>query len=595
MASRVFERVHGVASERPVPVVLCFLLLTGAFAVGIPQLTVESGTERFTDVSPAADAYGEVNEQFAAPFDADAGSTQLIQQDRNVLSKPALLEMLRTQRRLQTRPDLHVTATDSVARMVARELDPSARTLPAQIDAVERATPAEVHEAAAVVVRDPEAQRLLSTDRNEDAVTASATIGTVTHDVGATSHGPGVSADTPLTDVQQRARDVVQETGRGIRVFGSGIVVSELSAVVVDSLLLTLPLSFLLVVAILFVAFRDVRTILLSMASLAIVLIWTFGFMGHAGIPITQMLIAIPALELGVSVDFTFHLINQYREHRTNDGHGDDVVGAMTSTTRHLLIAFFITDATSALGYGANIVSEIGPIREFGIVAVATTTVTFVVFGFFFPAGKVLLDRGTRRVTGSVPQSEPLGSEGSSLGEALAVGTELARTAPRLVLAIVLVSTVVAGSYGMGVETTFTTDDFSPPADTPDALQRLPEPLAPREYSCGSSVTSGKSTSKRRAATPSRCTSTVISGVIARWSRLHVSRVGHPTPSSHTTGRRRRTASSALFTPTPPSHGRLRRWFDGTTTMGTASQTTTSGSSTSACSTHHTGTPPLAI
>jgi len=64
----------------------------------------------------------------------------------------------------------------------------------------------------------------------------------------------------------------------------------------------------------------------------------------------------------------------------------------------------------------------------------------------------------------------------------LTVGVTVARRAPYVFFALVLVSTAAMGAYGTGIDTRFTTEDFLPPEESPDYVEVLPESIAPDSY-----------------------------------------------------------------------------------------------------------------
>ena len=467
---------------RPGRVVLVFLLVSGVFALGLGGGGTDSGTDQFTEDVPAEQALTAVNDNFErTTFDDDSGTTQLIQSSTNVLSKPELLRMLRAQDRLTDHDDLQVSGTTSVARAVARTLDPSADSIDDEIRAVERATPAEIDRAVRTTVEgNPGLRALLSEDYNARSASASATIGTVTHRLpGGGSEGAGTSGSSPLTPIQLQAENIVASVGGDITVFGSGITSDELGDVINDSLALVIPAAVALILLFLIVAYRDPIDLLLGLVALAMAMLWTFGFMGLAGIAFSQLLIAIPPLLLAVGIDFGIHAINRYREERVGDV---SVRGAMRVATDQLVVAFFIVTGTTVLGFAANLTSGLSSIRELGIVAAVGIVFTFFVFGVFLPAAKVLADSWRERV--GLPEfgSAALGDEGSVLGRILPVGVHVARTVPKLFLVVVLVSTAVMGQYGAGVDSRFTQDDFLPPEEPPAYLDYVPEPFRPGDY-----------------------------------------------------------------------------------------------------------------
>ena len=463
-------------------VIVVFLLLTSVFAVGLGNVSTEAGTQQFASDIPANNALEAINDEFGSSFEADTGSTQLIQRGDNVLAKDQLLYMLRAQERLQEKEDLRVSSTSSAARVVAQTIDPEATTLEQQIDAVERATPTQIRSAVRQNADNPGFTGTLSNDFNRKSASASATIGVVTHEIPGAggSGGAGQSGSSPLTDIQLQSERVVDTVGGDITVFGSGITAAEFGNVITDSLLIVTPAAVLFIIFFLVVAYRDLLDLLLGSFALLMAIIWTFGFLGLAGIPFSQMMIAVPPLLLAVGIDFGIHAINRYREDR-QDGLGIDE--AMTEATDQLLVAFFIVTGTTVIGFLSNLASDLPPIRDFGIVAAVGIVFTFLIFGVFLPAAKVWLDRKAETYPLPVFSQSPLGAEGSRLGEVLRGGVVVAKYTPVLFLLLALVASAGAGWYATDVDTTFTQEDFLPPEEVPGYLQQLPEPFAPGDYS----------------------------------------------------------------------------------------------------------------
>ena len=476
----IIDRIDRWITERPRTVIVAFLLVTVLFGVGLGNISTAAGTSQFTEDSPAQDALEEVNQEFSPPFETTNGTTQLIQRGPNVLAKDELLAMLEAQQRLQEAEGLRVVSTSSAAATVARTIEPNARTTEAQIDAIEKATPAEIDAAVKQAAGSEGFSGIVSDDFNREAASASATIAVVEHDVlGGISTAAGQGGTSPLTPIQTRAQSIVSSVDSDITVFGSGIVAAENSNVVGDSLLIVTPAAVLLILAFLIFSYRDPLDLLLGVIALGMAIIWTFGFLGIAGIAFSQLLIAVPPLLLAVGIDFGIHAINRYREERIE---GLAIQPAMRVATDQLLVAFFIVTGTTVLGFAANGVSELPPIRDFGFVAAVGIVFTFLIFGIFLPAAKVYLDERSDRI--GIPRfgEQPLGSEGSVLSRVLPVGVVIARKAPYLFLVTIVLLTVGSSYYATGVGTSFSQEDFLPPEDVPDYLEALPEPFAPSEY-----------------------------------------------------------------------------------------------------------------
>ncbi|NLV15428.1 efflux RND transporter permease subunit [Haloarcula argentinensis] len=467
--------------NRDKTVVAAFIVVTLVLSAGFGMTATDSGTSQFTEGVPAQEASDEVNDNFERePFGEGTGTTTLIQKDTNVLSKPAILNMLKAQNRLTQRESQDVVGTTSVAQAVAQTLAPDAETLPEQIDAVEAASQSEIKSAARrTLERQAGVAGLLSNDLNRQEPSASATLTTVTHEVPGVSNSAGTQGTSPLTPIQQEAEYIVSSVDGDISVFGSGIISAELSSVISDSLGLVVPAAVVLILFFLIIAYRDPFDLLIGLVSLAMAIIWTFGFMGWAGIPFTQMLITVPPLLLAVGIDFGIHAVNRYREERVE---GIEPTPAMRTATDQLLPAFFIVTGTTVLGFAANGTSQLGPIRDLGFVASVGILFTFLIFGIFLPSFKHFMDRQRARYNLPEFSTAPIGSEDSAVGKSLTVGVAIARRAPYVFFALVLVSTAAMGAYGTGIDTRFTTEDFLPPEENPGYVEVLPEAVAPSEY-----------------------------------------------------------------------------------------------------------------
>jgi predicted RND superfamily exporter protein len=459
---------------RPGTIILLFLVVTALFATGLSTIETETGQGQFVEDLPSFQALEDVQRDFGDSFSQQATTTTLIQRSRNVLDKPSLLAMLRAQERIADSGELRVTSTSSPARTVARTIDPSADTLEDQVRALERATPARIERAVQTAAdRDPTFRSDLSEDFNPRAASASAAEATVTHraglGVGGDGGGPGGGTEFPANK-NERIESIVSSASSDIRVLGTQ------PDTIGATLVLVLPAALLFIILFLVVAYRDFVDLLIGLVAIVMTLVWTFGFLGLTGIPFAVLMVAVPPLLLAIGIDFGIHAVNRYREERVRGG---SVTESMRLTTDQVGVAFFIVMGTSAIGFLSNLVSAFPPTRDFGIVAAAGVTFTFLIFGVFLPAVKVYVDRLRERYPIPTMSDTPLGSESSPLGRLLSVGVAVAERAPVVFLVVVVIASAGGGVYASGVDTGFSPDDFLPAEETPDALQVLPEPFRP--------------------------------------------------------------------------------------------------------------------
>jgi len=196
-------------------------------------------------------------------------------------------------------------------------------------------------------------------------------------------------------------------------------------------------------------------------------------------------MISVPVLLLAVGVDFGIHIINRYREETER---GFTAIEAMREANSQLIVAFIIVTVTAVFGFGANVISTLTPIRNLGIASAVGILFTFLLFGVFLPAAKLVSDDIRTRL--GIPEfnSSPIASEDSALGRLLAFPAQVSQHAPTVIVVGLLLSGSAMGAYGSGVGTSFENEDFLPPEEIPAYLTELPASLSPGEYTITSTI-----------------------------------------------------------------------------------------------------------
>jgi len=293
---------------------------------------------------------------------------------------------------------------------------------------------------------------------------------------GGSIENPGGFSDAVI-DSQLDMRTLGEERDRPYLVFGLGVLGEEIDQSMADSLRLVAPIALLFVLLVLTLAYRDLLDILLGIGGVVAVLLWTFGFMGWTGIAFNQLMVAVPVLLIGLSIDYAIHVFMRHREQR--DGQRG-VSQGMTVALAGVGVALVWVTATAAIGFLSNLVSPIGPLRDFGVASAFGITAALVVFGALVPAVKVELDRALE-ARGFDRNRRAFGTGDSRLAGLLETGATAARRAPLAVLVLALVVSAVGAFGATQVDTSFDQEDFlaeSPPGWS----QELPEPFAPGEY-----------------------------------------------------------------------------------------------------------------
>ncbi|WP_336344242.1 MMPL family transporter [Halalkalicoccus ordinarius] len=366
------------------------------------------------------------------------------------------------------------------------EIDPTTEEQIEQLESMDRSEIDEVTES--VLDEDGNgdggAYAFLPTDHEPGSTDAEARTMFVTQTTEQAQSGMEGEAPDALVDSQLAMQSTLDERyGESAFVFGSGVIADESDRSMTDSLTLVLPLALLFVTIVLTLAYRDLLDILVGLFGILLVLVWTFGFMGWAGIAFNQIMIAVPVLLVGLSIDYAIHLFMRHREQRSelDEDAGGSTRIAMEHVIGGLGVAFVLVTATAVIGFLSNLVSPIGPIREFGIVSAVGISAALLIFGVLVPAIKVELD-ALLEGYGFDRRKRAFGTGGGLTSGFLAGGQRAARRVPWTVVIAALLVTA-GGAYGATqVETTFEEEDLI--ADDPPAwMQELPEPLAVGEYS----------------------------------------------------------------------------------------------------------------
>ncbi|KZN23141.1 Patched family protein [Haladaptatus sp. R4] len=283
--------------------------------------------------------------------------------------------------------------------------------------------------------------------------------------------------------MQTIAHEQFKAEQSSVLVFGSGIISDETQRSMSDSILIVGPLAVIFVLGVLIFAYRDLLDIILGLFGIGLVLVWTFGFMGWTGIDFNQIFIAVPVLLIGLSIDYAIHVFMRHREERDRT---EGVEQSMKVTLSSLGIALILVTVTAVIGFLSNLVSDVPPIRQFGIVSSVGITAALIIFGVLIPALKTELD-SFLEARGWDREKRAFGTGGGRLGAVLAGGATAARKAPRIVLAIAVILTVLGGAGAAQVDTSFSQEDFL--ASNPSGVMtELPEPFAPGEYTVKSSL-----------------------------------------------------------------------------------------------------------
>jgi len=143
------------------------------------------------------------------------------------------------------------------------------------------------------------------------------------------------------------------------------------------------PITFLLIVVILFYLFRKVQYILIPLASVGLALVWTFGFMALLKIPLSMLTMIVPVFLVAVGTAYCLHIVSEYLTCRSQSGSSSE---AITKTFSNIALPTFLAVLTTTIGLGSLLVNRISAIQEFAVFSCFGMISTLVIVLTFLPA-----------------------------------------------------------------------------------------------------------------------------------------------------------------------------------------------------------------
>ncbi|MBF0275522.1 MAG: MMPL family transporter [Nitrospinae bacterium] len=150
------------------------------------------------------------------------------------------------------------------------------------------------------------------------------------------------------------------------------------------------PIVLALILLFLVFSFKSVRGVLLPVFIVISSVVWTMATMGLAGIPIYTISTMMPVILIAIGIADGIHLLNKYYDEilLKPEATKEEIVLA---TMNEMWVPVAMTTFTSMAGFLCNILSEMIPIRYFGIFTALGIFYAMVVTITFLPAMLMVL------------------------------------------------------------------------------------------------------------------------------------------------------------------------------------------------------------
>ena len=161
-------------------------------------------------------------------------------------------------------------------------------------------------------------------------------------------------------------------------VTGMAVVIRDLVYLVVQSSVISIVMSVILIGLITSLFFKRIAWGMMAIIPLSVAVVINFGFMGLAGIHLSHVTALLASVIIGVGVDFAIHYISQYRrisKISENDALTNDVIEDVGYP--------IILDSASNMSFGALLFSAFIPVQYMGglmVFAMISTSIGTLTF-----------------------------------------------------------------------------------------------------------------------------------------------------------------------------------------------------------------------
>ena len=388
----LWRRILRLGTDHPSACTLFLLIVSTVACFGLPRLTVDTGFEMLmVNDASARQTYLQVTREFGSD-----NRSFLYLQDEQLWTPAKLLALEQLHTDLRQLPFIE-RIDDLFSTPAIRGLDGQLNAQPI-LDHAPTDEPGA--ESAHIIALENAiaARNLISSDGKSLAIGIS-----IREDA---QSGSEQRIQNTLEAILAKAR---QELPSLVQV-GPLRVQAEIRQGIAHDLRLLGPLSALVLAVVVFALSRRFFPVVMTLMMASLSLLWTFGMMGLLGIPVTILSAMLPPLIVALSSLGIVRLLSGLADVSPPATGSDDAQvedGIIDYMPQSSGASTFITALTLVLGFACQAFSDIGIIRDFGLVAVFAIVANGVVTLLLLPMLNRLLGRYPGRL-GNVPLSRGL-------------------------------------------------------------------------------------------------------------------------------------------------------------------------------------------
>ena len=405
---QLIGRTSFLADRMPVPTLMVMAVLGGFGWYGLSNISTEfSFTDFLPDDAPFAVTLELIEEEFSGGF----GETTQVLVEGDALARPdgfnALVDAVAA---MGDTPDVLVVDTPvgpraqvrSPASVVAGLFLPGPDGLPADPAAAQAAIAAGFDPTTGRIADDGDVLALLDVAaqaRGAELATVLATEdGRPTAALLEIGTRGGEGSALELRDGLVEDLTAVTSAGLATIVTSQYIITGTITDALVDSQVSSLLITLIVATLVLMLSFgiENRRPFLgvVTMAPVALVVLWTFGLMYLSGIPFGPVTATLTGLAVGIGVPYTIHIARRFEEDRARFADISEAIRATMTNTGGALAGSALT---TAAGFGILVTSTLTPFRQLGQVVAYAILLSLAGAVLVLPSLLVLWERWHRR------------------------------------------------------------------------------------------------------------------------------------------------------------------------------------------------------
>jgi hydrophobe/amphiphile efflux-3 (HAE3) family protein len=259
--------------------------------------------------------------------------------------------------------------------------------------------------------------------------------------------------------VENRIHDITEEKDGNIKygVFGNELINEEIQETMDVSQILLMVLVVVLIVIILFITFRSGFDTALTIGSLLMAIIWSYGVSRMVGMQGSIIAQVVPILLVGLGVDYGIHMTMRFREEKGKNRKNAKAIAIAISTVG---MALLLATITTSIGFMSNTVSSLSILREFAVMVTIGIASSFIIMTTFLPAMKlVFANRRDKKGKKKKKKKKKSKKHHVSL---VTIGAKAGDRAPWAVIIILILISSGAGYAASQLKTEFDFRDFLP-------------------------------------------------------------------------------------------------------------------------------------